>query len=166
MPLHVEPRGSKWHRARNNLSPHLLAHVAMPCSCGLTALCSFTQVHERNVDSDFLLIILRDLLHRRPSLRVILMSATMNADLFADYFTLTSSSSVRAPPGLGGGGGCARDVPVIHIPGYTYPVRVHWLADAVEYTGCSSEALQTKSSGRGRAPDPKLLLWVLAGGLV
>ena len=112
-------------------------------------------MHERNVDSDFLLIILRDLLRRRSSLRVILMSATMNADLFADYFTLTSSSSsVRAPPGLGlggGGGGRARDVPVMHIPGYTYPVRVNWLADALEYTGCSSEALQTKSSGRGRS---------------
>ena len=104
-------------------------------------------MHERNVDSDFLLIILRDLLRRRSSLRVVLMSATMNADLFADYFTLTSSSSVRAPPGLGlggGGDGGASDVPVMHIPGYTYPVRVHWLADALEYTGCSSEVLQTK----------------------
>jgi hypothetical protein len=51
------------------------------------------QVHERNVDSDFLLIILRDLLQRKPSLRVVLMSATMNADLFADYFTLTTGYS-------------------------------------------------------------------------
>lgn len=119
------------------------------------------------MDSDFLLIILRDLLRRRSSLRVVLMSATMNADLFADYFTLTSSSSVRAPPGLGlggGGDGGASDVPVMHIPGYTYPVRVHWLADALEYTGCSSEVLQTKSSGRGRCtPKPNSCCGCWAG---
>lgn len=45
------------------------------------------EVHERNIDTDFLLSILRDLLPRRPDLRLILMSATMNADLFVNYFS-------------------------------------------------------------------------------
>ena len=36
--------------------------------------------------SDFLLMILRDLLPERPDLKVILMSATMNAELFSNYF--------------------------------------------------------------------------------
>lgn len=36
--------------------------------------------------SDFLLIVLKDLLHRRPELRLILMSATLNAELFSSYF--------------------------------------------------------------------------------
>ena len=44
------------------------------------------EVHERSVDSDFLIIILRNLLRRRRDLRVVLMSATLNADMFADYF--------------------------------------------------------------------------------
>ena len=44
------------------------------------------EVHERDLLSDFLLIVLRDLLPRRPHLRVVLMSATINADLFSDYF--------------------------------------------------------------------------------
>ena len=35
---------------------------------------------------DFLLIVLKDLLPRRPELRLILMSATLDADLFASYF--------------------------------------------------------------------------------
>lgn len=35
---------------------------------------------------DFLLIVLKDLLPRRPELRLILMSATLNADLFSSYF--------------------------------------------------------------------------------
>lgn len=36
--------------------------------------------------SDFLLIVLKDLLPRRPDLRLILMSATLNAELFSSYF--------------------------------------------------------------------------------
>ncbi|KAK3227028.1 hypothetical protein Dsin_006890 [Dipteronia sinensis] len=54
------------------------------------------EIHERGMNEDFLLIILRDLLPRRPDLRLILMSATINADLFSKY--------------LG-------DAPTIHIPG-------------------------------------------------
>jgi len=44
------------------------------------------EIHERGMNEDFLLIILRDLLPRRPDLRLILMSATINADLFSKYF--------------------------------------------------------------------------------
>ena len=46
------------------------------------------EVHERSVDSDLLLLLLRDLL-RRPegaALRVVLMSATADAAAFAAYF--------------------------------------------------------------------------------
>lgn len=38
------------------------------------------------MNEDFLIIILRDLLPRRPDLSLILMSATINADLFSKYF--------------------------------------------------------------------------------
>ena len=36
--------------------------------------------------ADFLLIVLKDLLPRRPELRLILMSATLDAELFSSYF--------------------------------------------------------------------------------
>ncbi|CAN0252578.1 unnamed protein product, partial [Laminaria digitata] len=39
------------------------------------------EVHERTVDSDFLIIILRDLALRRNDLTLVLMSATLNADV-------------------------------------------------------------------------------------
>lgn len=39
------------------------------------------QVHERTVDSDFLIIILRDLALQRKDLTLVLMSATLNADV-------------------------------------------------------------------------------------
>ncbi|KAJ3335589.1 hypothetical protein HDU93_004948, partial [Gonapodya sp. JEL0774] len=66
------------------------------------------EVHERGIDSDFLLILLRDILPVHPKLRVVLMSATVDADTFATYF-----------------GG----VPVLSVPGFTYPVRDLLLAD-------------------------------------
>ena len=45
------------------------------------------EIHERDILSDFLMIILRDLLPRRPDLKLILMSATLNADMFSSYFS-------------------------------------------------------------------------------
>lgn len=44
------------------------------------------EIHERGMNEDFLLIILRDLLPRRRDLRLVLMSATINAELFSKYF--------------------------------------------------------------------------------
>ncbi|KQK02430.1 hypothetical protein BRADI_2g01360v3 [Brachypodium distachyon] len=72
------------------------------------------EIHERGMNEDFLLIVLKDLLPRRPELRLVLMSATLNADLFSSYF-----------------GGA----PMIHIPGFTYPVRSRFLEDILEVTG-------------------------------
>ena len=59
------------------------------------------EVHERSLHGDFLLVILRDLRLVRPELRVVLMSATINANLFANYFRATY---VGRPIGRSGGG--------------------------------------------------------------
>ncbi|KAJ5084240.1 Helicase C-terminal [Penicillium alfredii] len=71
------------------------------------------EVHERTIDSDFLLVVLRRLMHKRPDLKLILMSATLEAQRFSTY--------------LGG-------VPVLNIPGRTFPVEMKYLEDAVEMT--------------------------------
>ncbi|KAG9131678.1 hypothetical protein Leryth_009422 [Lithospermum erythrorhizon] len=71
------------------------------------------EIHERGMNEDFLLIIIRDLLPRRPDLRVVLMSATINADLFSRYFG---------------------EAPTIHIPGFTFPVAELYLEDVLEKT--------------------------------
>ncbi|WAR09346.1 DHX29-like protein [Mya arenaria] len=44
------------------------------------------EVHERSVQSDFLLIVLKRLLNQRSDLKVILMSATLDAQKFSAYF--------------------------------------------------------------------------------
>uniref|UniRef100_A0A4W3H8A4 Putative ATP-dependent RNA helicase DHX57 n=1 Tax=Callorhinchus milii TaxID=7868 RepID=A0A4W3H8A4_CALMI len=71
------------------------------------------EVHERTEESDFLLLVLRDLMLSRSDLRIVLMSATLNAQLFSDYFNLC---------------------PVIQIQGYTFPVDQYFLEDAVTMT--------------------------------
>jgi len=71
------------------------------------------EVHERTIESDFLLIVLKSLLAQRPDLRVILMSATVDAEKISEFF-----------------GGC----PTLHVPGRTFPVDVQFLEDAVEYS--------------------------------
>ncbi|XP_048115602.1 ATP-dependent RNA helicase DHX29 [Alosa alosa] len=72
------------------------------------------EVHERSVQSDFLLTILKDLVLKRSDLRLILMSATVDCDKFASYFNRC---------------------PIITIPGRTFPVEVFHLEDIVEETG-------------------------------
>ena len=44
------------------------------------------EVHERDTQTDQLLLLLRELLPRRRDLKVILMSATVQAELFSKYF--------------------------------------------------------------------------------
>jgi HrpA-like RNA helicase len=72
------------------------------------------EVHERSVEIDFLLVILKQLLAQRKDMRVILMSATLNADTFSGYFG-------RAP--------------MLSIPGRTFPVHEHYLEDIIERSG-------------------------------
>lgn len=74
------------------------------------------EVHERSIDSDFLLIVLKRLLKRRTDLKVILMSATVDAERFSAYLS---------------------GAPVLNVPGRTFPVVVRYLEDAVELTGYS-----------------------------
>ena len=44
------------------------------------------EVHERDRFSDFLLTALRDQLSKYPHMKLILMSASMNVDMFIRYF--------------------------------------------------------------------------------
>uniref|UniRef100_A0A7N0V4Q0 RNA helicase n=3 Tax=Kalanchoe fedtschenkoi TaxID=63787 RepID=A0A7N0V4Q0_KALFE len=96
------------------------------------------EIHERGMNEDFLLIILRDLLPRRPDMRLILMSATINADLFSKYFC---------------------NAPTIHIPGFTFPVAELFLEDVLEKTQYKIKSefdnYQRNSRRRGKLEDSK-----------
>ena len=90
------------------------------------------EIHERSIDSDFLLIVLRKVLVRRPTLKVLLMSATVDAQRFSDYFS-------RAP--------------IMNIPGRTFPVATKYLEDVVEMTSYGSRLSGSRRYSDGLVDD-------------
>ncbi len=63
------------------------------------------EAHERSLNIDFLLGILRQLLPRRPDLKIIITSATIDTQRFSDHFD---------------------NAPVIEVSGRTYPVETRY----------------------------------------
>ncbi|MEB2541398.1 ATP-dependent RNA helicase HrpA [Burkholderia cenocepacia] len=67
------------------------------------------EAHERSLNIDFLLGYLKEILPRRPDLKLIVTSATIDADRFARHF-----------------GTDARPAPVIEVSGRLYPVEMRY----------------------------------------
>ncbi|MFN4997501.1 MAG: ATP-dependent RNA helicase HrpA, partial [Burkholderiales bacterium] len=67
------------------------------------------EAHERSLNIDFLLGYLRQILPRRPDLKVVVTSATIDADRFAQHF-----ASSKGP------------APVIMVSGRIFPVEMRW----------------------------------------
>jgi HrpA-like RNA helicase len=53
------------------------------------------EVHERDIDSDFIMISVKHFLADHPDVKLILMSATINATLFAEYFSVKQINSMK-----------------------------------------------------------------------
>lgn len=68
------------------------------------------EIHERDVISDFIITLLKQIIARRSDLKLILMSATLNAEQFCKYYNNCRS---------------------INIPGFTYPVKSYYLEDVL-----------------------------------
>lgn len=67
------------------------------------------EAHERSLNIDFLLGYLRQILPRRPDLKIVVTSATIDADRFAQHF-----ASAKGP------------APVIQVSGRLFPVEQRW----------------------------------------
>ena len=78
------------------------------------------EAHERSLNIDFLLGYFRQMLPRRPDLKLIITSATLDAERFSKHFTRPS------PASGGGAGGEGRGAPVIQVSGRSYPVEVRY----------------------------------------
>ncbi|KAL0944125.1 ATP-dependent RNA helicase ucp12 [Colletotrichum truncatum] len=88
------------------------------------------EVHERSLDTDFLLTIIREVMRtRKDLLKLVLMSATLDAASFKNYFT---SQGLR--------------VGTVEISGRTYPVDDYYLDDIIEMTGFRGDAGDFDSS--------------------
>lgn len=53
------------------------------------------QAHERSLDTDILFGLIRRLQPKRPDLKVIVMSATLDVDLFRRFFRVSEPHTVR-----------------------------------------------------------------------
>jgi ATP-dependent helicase HrpA len=84
------------------------------------------EAHERSLNVDFLLGYLKQLLPRRPDLKVIITSATIDTERFAEHF-----------------GGA----PVVEVSGRTYPVEVRYrpVVDPDAADGTAEERDQTQA---------------------
>ncbi|WP_371323265.1 ATP-dependent RNA helicase HrpA [Dechloromonas sp. ZY10] len=67
------------------------------------------EAHERSLNIDFLLGYLKQLLAKRPDLKVIITSATIDAERFAEHFTVNGKKA-----------------PIIEVSGRLYPVEVRY----------------------------------------
>ncbi|KAL1915012.1 uncharacterized protein VTP21DRAFT_7717 [Calcarisporiella thermophila] len=63
------------------------------------------EAHERTLNTDFLMGFLKEVAARRPDLRIVIMSATLDAKKFQNYFN---------------------DAPLLSIPGRAYPVEIFY----------------------------------------
>lgn len=69
------------------------------------------EVHERHLSCDFLIGIMKCLIYQRPKVKIIFMSATINIQLFANYF---------------------KNCPVIQVPGRLFPIEVYYRPILIE----------------------------------
>jgi hypothetical protein len=78
------------------------------------------ECHERDVNTDFALTILKGMMSSKSvdMPRLILMSATASSELFANYFTVNGVSPA-----------------IIQIPGRTFPVEINWLGECEKFVG-------------------------------
>ena len=94
------------------------------------------EAHERSLNIDFLLGYLKTLLPRRPELKVIISSATLEADRFSEYFN---------------------GAPVIEVSGRTYPVEMRYRPPA-EVDNAKKDGAPNKPAANEEEPDFDLAL--------
>jgi ATP-dependent helicase HrpA len=98
------------------------------------------EAHERSLNIDFLLGYLKEILPKRPDLKVIITSATIDADRFARHF-----------------GSEDKPVPVIEVSGRMYPVEVRYRPvadDSGPRAGANARNATAPGAGPANAGGP------------
>lgn len=91
------------------------------------------EAHERSLNIDFILGYLARLLPRRPDLKVIITSATIDSQRFAEHFSRPSSP-----------------VPIIEVSGRTYPVEIRYRPLDGSDSGDEDELGEEETPGQNR----------------
>ena len=94
------------------------------------------EAHERSLNIDFILGYLRQILVKRPDLKVIVTSATIDPQRFANHFADKNGNPA----------------PIIEVSGRTYPVEMRYrpLNDSSDYNSEKNESANTAGSSEGK----------------
>ncbi|XP_022219514.2 probable ATP-dependent RNA helicase DHX34 isoform X2 [Drosophila obscura] len=94
------------------------------------------EIHERNLFGDFLLGVSKCLLRNKPQLKLVLMSATINVELFQCYFKEEGARLVQ-------------------VPGRLFPIKLRYMpSPAIELTAGQATARSNRSKGTRIDPAP------------
>src|SRR5258706_7497512 len=101
------------------------------------------EAHERTLATDILMGLLKEVVKRRSDLKVIVMSATLDAQKFQRYF-----GSEKKP------------APLLKVPGRTHPIEVFYTeAPAPDYVGAAIRTVMFIH----QAEEPGAILVFLTG---
>ncbi len=120
----------------------LLAEAARDRHLNRYEMIIIDEAHERSLNIDFLLGILRRLRGRRKNLKIIISSATLDTEKFSRHF---------------------HNAPIINIPGKTYPVEVRYLPPEIAEKDSElalSERVAQAVSDIGRRPLGDILVFL------
>jgi HrpA-like RNA helicase len=104
------------------------------------------EAHERTLNIDLLLGLLHDVLRRRPDLRVVVSSATLQPERFVQYFREV-----------------AGHVPVVRIDAKPFPVDVQWRPLDSDIPDAVADAIGREVAGIHRSGQPGHVLAFLPG---
>jgi HrpA-like RNA helicase len=103
------------------------------------------EVHERDQYQEFLLIVLRDLLPRRPDLRLVLMSATIQTHLLVEYFLGSNDNETTGVTPA-----------QVEMEGRMFPVQEFWLEHILDMTGYITVTVDENDGTIGTAVAPQM----------
>lgn len=102
------------------------------------------EAHERSLSSDILLGLLKKIIKRRPELKIIVSSATLEAEKFADFFRGEETSEDQCR--------------VVSIEGRTYPVDIMFLEQPTD--DYVERAVQTAFTIHQQEPPGDILVFL------
>lgn len=108
------------------------------------------EAHERSLSSDVLLGVLKKIRKRRPDLRIIVSSATLQAENFLRFF---AGDETNTDGELGGSIGR-----IVSLEGRMFPVDIHYLSDPTE--DYVERAVQTVFEINSQEGDGDILIFL------
>ncbi|EEY60588.1 pre-mRNA-splicing factor ATP-dependent RNA helicase, putative [Phytophthora infestans T30-4] len=87
------------------------------------------EAHERNLETDLLLGLIKKIQRKRPDLRVIIASATLQVDTFVKFFRRKEKDPEQVSKSSGRPSQMQNDVVAVSVEGRQFPVDVEYLQE-------------------------------------